>query len=104
MSGTVDIFQVLGRADSTAIELLLSAAPDPVVARLIQIAPGHVRGRLFGGIDRDRMENSIRALMERESNADPEKDTIVKQAMGKFLQDLMQAGRIKRDGDFYLGA
>jgi hypothetical protein len=98
-----DIFMIIGRSDSTALSHLLAAAPDPVVARLLNMAPGHIRGRLFGAVEKDRMESAVKPLMERETTADPEKDQIVIQALGHFVGQLMQAGKIKREDDFYIG-
>lgn len=98
-----DVFQVIGRSDSTALLNLMQVAPDPVIARLLNIAPGHLRGRIFGAVEKDRMEATIKPLMERESAADPEKDAIVTGALSNFLAELLRSGKIKREDDFYIG-
>lgn len=99
-----DPFHIISRMDSQALLHLMAALPDPVAARLINIAPSHLRGRIIGGVEKPRMDASVHALMRREEGADAEKDQIVRAALSKFIQDLLKAGRIKRDGEFYLGA
>jgi len=95
-----NILEQLRFFDFGALQLLVRAAPDPVIARLINMADHRVRTNLFGAIDHPRMD-SIRTLMERENSADPEKDRIVCEALAANLQQLMQTKSIRKDDIYY---
>jgi hypothetical protein len=81
---------------------LVAALPDPVIARITNMADYRVRSSIFGAIPQERSP-SVNALIEREQSADPEKDEIVRQTIVHTVTKLVAEKKIKYDGDYVVG-
>ncbi len=81
---------------------LIASLPDPVVARMTNMADYRVRSSIFGAIKEERSK-SITAFIEREKEKDPEKDQIVNEAILQTVQRLLGEGKLKYDGEYVVG-
>ena len=89
--------------DYEALCLVMKELPEPVIARLINMCDNRVRGTIMGAVDSSRAD-TIKTIVGEHSQPDPEKDDISNRALIKFTNDLIKAGKIKRDGQFYCGS
>lgn len=99
---TRDPVNILGyHFDDNALHQVLDALPDAVVARISHMVDLKLQPRIFKllGARIDR----IGVQLERESEADRDKDIIVQNAVTKVVNQLMKQGRIVNSGLNYAG-
>lgn len=99
---TRDAVNILGyHFDDHALNQVLEALPDAVVSRITHMVDLKLQPRFYKllGNRIDRLGVHI----ERESEADKDKDTIVKNAVTKLVNQLVKQGRIVPSGLNYVG-
>jgi len=87
--------------DYEALNLTISLLPDPVVARMAHMCEQRVHGKLLSAAA--ERSDSVQALLDREAEADQEKDAIVNRALTELVNRLMREKKITKEGDFYMG-
>lgn len=99
---TREIVNILGyHFDDHALNQVLEALPDAVVARITHMVDLKLQPRIYKLLG-NRVDR-LGVFIERESEADKEKDIIVQNAVTKLVGQLMKQGRIVASGLNYAG-
>jgi flagellar motor switch protein FliG len=87
--------------DDFALQQVVDALPDPVMARITHMCDMKLQPRFLAALGKriDRMGISL----ERETEPDRQKDEIVQKAVTKVVNQLMKQGRIVSTGMKYAG-
>ncbi len=86
--------------DHGSLCLLIESLPDPVVARMTNLADSRVRSNIFGAIPVERSKSVQESISIQ--GKDPDKDQITRMAVKKTVEKLMGERKIKREDDYYV--
>jgi Asp-tRNA(Asn)/Glu-tRNA(Gln) amidotransferase A subunit family amidase len=99
---TREIVNILGyHFDDHALNQVLEALPDAVVSRITHMVDLKLQPRIYKLLG-NRVDR-LGVFIERESEADREKDIIVQNAVTKLVNQLIKQGRIVEVGLDYAG-